>query len=215
MMTKTLSARVVETKSDDAGGWVAIASTPTLDHDGEVLAAGCFQPLPASIKVHVDHDLKIASIVGTARPYYQGGKLYIEGRFAKTDLAQHVRQLVADSIVDSMSVVFIDAQRKSIDGIPTVTKGVLKACDFVTIGANPDARVVSVRSYQPGTVAEARRAAAEAKQTLADLDAAEAARIDNALADIEAVLRRVATKQVATPRPSSVLDLWRRQRGDH
>jgi hypothetical protein len=150
MTTKTLSAWVVETKTGGAGGWTAIASTPVIDHDGESLAKGCFLPLPPSVPVHVDHSLKVEDCVGRARPYYSGESLMLDGTFASTDKAQHVRQLVIEGIVDSMSVVFIDPVRKNIDGIQTVTKGTLKAVDWVTIGANPEARLVSARAWDPG-----------------------------------------------------------------
>ncbi len=152
MTRRSLRAKIA---SVDAGGWTAVASAPTLDRDGEVIAAGAFEPLPATVPVHLNHELRVEALVGRAVPRYQGGKLIIDGVFAGTELAASTRQLVLDGTLTTMSVVFIGSQRKTIDQVPTITRAELVAVDFVSIPSNRDAVVLSARSLQNRTPGQA------------------------------------------------------------
>ena len=78
---KTITAGI---QSSDGGGFRAIASTPALDRDGEVLAAHCFDPLPESIAVHLDHSMSAATVIGRAVPFYVGPDLHIDCTLAST-----------------------------------------------------------------------------------------------------------------------------------
>ncbi len=173
--TKALLAQVVQA---DAGGFTAIASTDSLDRDGEVLAVGCFAPLPASIPVHLDHTLSAAALIGRATPYYVGNELRIDAYFASTPDAQQARVKVIEGIIDSVSVVFRALQRVTVGGVPTVVAAELLACDLVSIGSQRDARVVSHRGYGGGRfeVAQAKAALASVRRQLIDHDLAEARR---------------------------------------
>jgi phage head maturation protease len=169
MTRRSLRAKIATV---DAGGWTAVASAPTLDRDGEVIAAGALWWSSASVPVHLNHDLRVEALVGRARPRYQGGKLIIDGVFAGTELAASTRQLVLDGVLDSMSVVFHDAERKLVDQVPTITKGELVAVDFVSVPSNRDAVVLSVRSLQNRTPGQARLMAFKAGITALEADLA-------------------------------------------
>ncbi len=178
-------------KSADTGGFVAVASTPTLDRDGEVVAAGCFAPLPASVPVHLDHVMTTAGLIGRAVPTYVGEKLYVDAYFASTPDAQLARQKIADGVLDTVSVAFRAGRRELLRGVPTVTVAELLAVDVVTIPANRDARILSVRGYGGGRfeVAEAKAALARVRRQLVDHDLAEARRLLDEL-DYTAPARR-------------------------
>ncbi len=166
------------TKADgDAGTFTAVASAPTLDRDGEVIDAFAFDPLPASVPVHDGH---FGQIVGRAFPHYDSrGVLVVNGKFSTIDEAQRVRTLVREGVLDAMSVVFHDPVRRTVDGVPHITKGELLAADFVSIPSNRDALVSSVRSVRkprPGPVlrsVNAQIALVEAELFLLDLDEAD------------------------------------------
>lgn len=71
-----------------------MASTPTVDRDDEVVEARCFLPLPKQVPVRSAQFG--GEQVGSGRPYYSGGDLLVEGRFASTRKAQEVRTLVRE-----------------------------------------------------------------------------------------------------------------------
>jgi hypothetical protein len=91
---KYMTAEVKALSGDGPGAFEAVASAPTLDRDGEIVAKGAFNPLPASLPVHVDHQWSADGLVGSARPFYSGDNLLVRGTFAGTARAQEVRQLV-------------------------------------------------------------------------------------------------------------------------
>lgn len=166
-----VDARITE---EDAGTFTAVASTGTLDRDGEVLVPGCFNVLPDTIKVHLDHVMTAAGVVAKARPYYRGTRLMIDGVFGTDDLSQNVRRKVAEGLIDSVSVVFRPLEKRDVKGVPTVFRAELLACDFVSIPSQPDARILSSRSLKLAlreTTADAR---ADALLALVAADIAEA-----------------------------------------
>jgi phage head maturation protease len=106
---KHLLASVKAIGSDDEfpGMFEAIASTTALDRDGEVVAKGALEPLPATVPIHVDHRMDSEGLVGTGRPSYTAnGALKVTGTFAGTPRAQIIRQLVREGHLSSMSVGF-------------------------------------------------------------------------------------------------------------
>jgi HK97 family phage prohead protease len=169
MTRRSLRAKIA---SVDAGGWTAVANAPVVDRDGERIVAGAFEPLPTSVPVHANHEMRVEALVGRAVPRYRGGVLYVDGTFATTPLAQATRQLVLDGVLDAMSVVFLDAERRNVDGVATITKAELIACDFVTIGANQDARVLTSRGLRGRTPGQARLMAFKAGITALEADLA-------------------------------------------
>src|SRR5450755_3524135 len=87
--------------SADVGGFTAVASTPSVDRDGEVLAAACFAPLPEAIPVHLDHTMNAANVIAKAKPYYRLNDLIIDATFSSSPEAQSVRAKVAEGTLDS------------------------------------------------------------------------------------------------------------------
>lgn len=146
----------------DSGGFTAVASTGTLDRDGEIVAPGAFAPLPDSIPVHLDHDMRAANVIARARPYYVGDRLMIDATFGSDEHAQSARRKVAEGMVDSVSIVFLPSMKREIKGVPTVLAGSLLACDVVSIPSNSEARILSSRSFdlpRHAATSYARRAA--------------------------------------------------------
>ena len=204
-MSRNLSVSVKATGRDDdfPGSFVSIGSTESVDRDGEVVKAGAFNPLPATIPIHVDHVMSVEGLVGSGRPYYEGGVLKIAGTYAGTPRAQIIRQLVREGHVSTMSIAFMSAEYapQPPGQQPTIVKGELLAVDFVSIPSNRDARVLVARSFTDAhgsTVSEAKvraqLALAEAELFLSDdIDQAfkmsSTARARRIVAETEALLR--------------------------
>jgi HK97 family phage prohead protease len=161
--TKAIAATI---ERPSAGGFVAVASTASRDRDGEVLAYGAFNPLPNSVPCHVDHVMTAAGVVGRGRPYYSGDKLYVDVALASTADAQVVRDKLREGILTTVSIAFMGQQWETIAGQRTLIKGELLAVDLVSVPANRDATVVSVRGYPASPVATL----TDAHQALADLE---------------------------------------------
>jgi HK97 family phage prohead protease len=177
-----------------AGEFVAVASDDTLDHDGEVIVPGAFNPLPRSVPVHANHVNDVTKLVARAVPYYQGNKLMLKGSFAQTALAQEVRQLVADGVLCDLSVVFAHAQKKWVKGVNTILKAELVAVDFVSIGSNRSARVLTSRSHDH-LLKVMWEAIAEAKATLVLIDGHSTPADKQTVARAEHALHRAAQLQ--------------------
>ena len=204
-MTRATKAITAAIESADGGGFTAVASTPSLDRDGESLAAGCFSPLPSSVAVHLDHGMSAATIIGRAVPFYVGPDLHINAMLASTPDAQVVRQKLAEGVLDSISVVFLGQEWEQRSGIRTCVRAELLAADVVSVPSQRDARVLTVRGYSnssPANVlAEAHRALGRARRALVDHDLAEArallaeldppARHGTHRAQVDASLRRL------------------------
>jgi hypothetical protein len=176
-MSDTMQGRIIDA---DNGGFTAIASTPEMDRDGEIIDARAFEPLPASIPVHADHRASVENLVARAVPTYdRQGRLIINALFASTPDPQSVPQKVLDGIIDSVSVAFFNANRKDVNGITHITSGELLSVDLVTIPSNRSARILSSRAYNP----KGRDVVSQARWE------ALLAQIDVELADARAVLK--------------------------
>jgi hypothetical protein len=157
---------------DDAGtgSWTAVASSPSIDRDDEIVEAREFEPLPAKVPVRSAHFG--GELVGSGRPYHRGSDLHIDGSFASTPRAQDVRTLVREGHLEHMSVVFLPKKDRSVEGRRHITRGELLAVDWVEIPSNRDARVLAVRGLQRRTSSmtawRARIAALEAEVALLD-----------------------------------------------
>ncbi len=131
----------------ESGEFLAVISDPTLDRDGEILDAGAFEPLPEKITIDIDHGMSVRSTVGSGKPFYEGEKLMIRGRFASTDLAKDTRTLVTEGHIDRMSVAFGSAKREQgEDGVPHLVKGELLNVAIVAIPANPSAAILAAKA---------------------------------------------------------------------
>jgi len=144
-----MSTLLATVKAVDAtGGWTAVASTPSVDRDDEVLQARCFVPLPEQVPVRSAHFG--GEQVGSGRPYYVGDRLQIDGTFASTSKAQEVRTLVKEGHLTTMSVVFRPLTDRRVDGRRHIVTGELLAVDWAEIPSQRDARVLAVRGLRPG-----------------------------------------------------------------
>lgn len=151
MKTKTMRATVKAVDSEDPNGeFEVILSAPTLDRDGEVVDAGCFDPLPEHITFDVDHGLSTATTVGSGRPFYDGDLLKVRGTFSSIPRAQEVRTLVKEGHIRSTSVAYHRPKTATKDGVPHVVKAELLNGAFVPVPANREAVVVSSKAVKAG-----------------------------------------------------------------
>lgn len=173
MRTDYKGASAIGAQITDAGpgGFTAIASTGSLDRDGEIVQPHALT-LPKSVPVHSDHVFSVENIVGRGVPYYRGDSLMIDVTFDSSEKAQELRRKVVSGLVDSMSIVF-KGTWKTIDGVRTCVSGELLAVDLVSIPSQPDARILAARGWGrgPATTDEAR---AEAVLALARAEIATA-----------------------------------------
>lgn len=164
---------------DSKGSWTAVANSPVIDRDGERILPKALHWRTPSIPVHAGHSFKVESLVGRCSPYYDAsGTLLVDGTFGGSALAQATRAQVLDGTLDSMSIVFTGANKRTgSDGTTEITSGELVACDFVTIPSNPDAVVLAARGLAPVmTVTEAREIVRDTTLWLARLELADTAR---------------------------------------
>jgi hypothetical protein len=91
----------------------------------------------------VDHSLSVSDVIGSGRPFLDtDGNLRVVGKFASSAAAQHVRGLVAEGHVQSVSVEFL--RRKGANG-QSVNELVGGA--FVSVPSNTEARVLSAKAF--------------------------------------------------------------------
>jgi hypothetical protein len=141
-MTATKRAQA-SVSPGDAGEFDVILSDATEDRDGDVLLPQQWkQPLPAVIQFNADHSGSVSDIVGSGRPWIdENGALRVRGKFATTELGQHIRTLVNEGHLTGVSVEFL--KRKDADGNPVHE---LVGGSFVLIPANPSARVLASKA---------------------------------------------------------------------
>jgi hypothetical protein len=134
------SATALVQAGDDPGSFEILLSTSARDRDNEVVSAKDWeQPLPGSIPLNSDHNPSVHAVVGSGQPFLDGdGNLRVVGKFASTPEGQHLRTLVNEGHVQSVSVEFI---RNAAKGVNTLVGGA-----FVTVPANPEARVLASKS---------------------------------------------------------------------
>lgn len=143
-------AQVTDTDPSDApyGGFEAIASTPELDRDGDVITQKDWEPLPDKITIDVDHSMDVRGTIGSARPYFnENGNLCISAKFASTPLAQEVRSLMTEGHIDSVSVAFMRNNSKSADGEKKSGLELLNV-GVVAIPSNRGAKVLAAKSLR-------------------------------------------------------------------
>ncbi len=147
METKHLTGAIDVKSVQDSGEFEAILSMPTVDRDGEIIAARAFEPLPARIPIDIDHGLTASKTVGSGTPYYDGDVLMVRGTFASTALGQEIRTLVKEGHVGHMSVAFRGAQYAEKSAVPTITKAELLNAAIVAIPSNREASILVSKSF--------------------------------------------------------------------
>jgi hypothetical protein len=135
------SATALVQAGDDPGSFEILLSTSARDRENEIVSAKDWeQPLPASIPLNSDHNPSVHAVVGSGQPFLDGdSNLRVVGKFASTPEGQHLRTLVNEGHVQSVSVEFI---RNAAKGVNTLVGGA-----FVTVPANPEARVLSAKAF--------------------------------------------------------------------
>jgi hypothetical protein len=89
----------------------------------------------------------VSDVIGSGQPWIdQDGNLRVKGTFSSSAAAQHLRGLVAEGHVQSVSVEFL--RRKDANGLPV---NELVGGAFVSLPANPEARVIASKAaFQAG-----------------------------------------------------------------
>jgi hypothetical protein len=164
MRVETKEAVIVPVLDEDESGsgtFEAILSAPTKDRDGDTLLPGEWkQPLPDHITVDIDHEMKVAGTIGSARPWLDSeGNLRISGRFASTARAQEVRSLVRDRHIRTTSVAFL-TEKSTKAGGTGIVRELLNAA-LVAVPSNREAVILSAKHFA---------AKAGARNSSADLD---------------------------------------------
>jgi len=140
----TVESDIEESEEFPYGGFVAVASTPSVDRDGDKLESNeWITPLPDHITIDIDHEMSVRGTVGSARPYFSDdGQLMIEARFASTAQAQETRTLIREGHVRTVSVAFLtDKSKKS--GEP---RRELLNVGIVAIPSNREAMILSSKT---------------------------------------------------------------------
>jgi hypothetical protein len=149
LITKRVTAAVSTSDDGDVNGsFDILLSTATRDREGEIVSSKSWAlPLPATIPINVDHSPSVSDVIGSGRPFLDSdGNLRVKGTFASTAQAQHVRSLVTEGHLRSVSVEFL--RRKGADGQPVRE---LVGGAFVSLPANPEARVLASKAaFQVG-----------------------------------------------------------------
>jgi hypothetical protein len=137
LLRKRVDAAIGPSVSDP-GEFDLILSNGALDRDGEKLhLADWAQPLPTTVPINVNHSNDVSDIVGSGEPFFDSeGNLRVTGKFASTPQAQHIRSLVNEGHLTSVSVEFLRTK----DG------NVLVGGAFVNVPANPEARVLASKA---------------------------------------------------------------------
>lgn len=172
MKTKAVATVFAEVKALDTtnpnGGFEAVLSTNIVDRDGEIVLAGAFNPLPKSIPIHVNHQfMDVAKVVGRGEPYYDGDTLKVRGVYASTPDAQMVRTLVAEGMVQTMSVGMLFPVRDTKDGVPRVTSAELFEASFVSVPANTDALITMAKELDTNLILPTLKALSDKVDALA------------------------------------------------
>lgn len=138
-LSKKRVSAVVGPSLSDPGEFDVILSNDTLDRDGEVLLSTRWkQPLPESIQFNVDHSDHVRDIVGSGAPFIDdAGNLRVRGKFASSELGQHIRGLVNERHLRWVSVEFLRHK----DGTHELVGGA-----FVKIPSHPTARVLASKA---------------------------------------------------------------------
>lgn len=131
-------------KKSAEGKLVIIASDETLDRHGEVLKLDSWDltEFNKAPRLLVDHDHRVENIVGKAENTQVDrsiGALTFEPVFHDiTAKAREVKEMVEQGFLDTVSVGFIPHGPEKDGGLP---RNELIEISFVTVGANPSARV--------------------------------------------------------------------------
>jgi len=145
IITKAVSATIEDTSgsADEFPGTFEVElSNESLDRDGDTLKADEWEtPLPQQITFVNDHDHKMKSVVGSAVPTLENGKIICRGTWAATDTAQDTRKVVGH--VPYVSVAYREKRHQK----GGVTRELING-SFVVVPSNPNAKVLASKSFE-------------------------------------------------------------------
>lgn len=122
-----------------------VASDETVDRSGESIPASSWDLTNylKSPRLLVDHDYRVESIVGIAdKTRVEGKELRFVPKFHEiTELAKTVAKMVIEGVLDTVSVGFMRNQDEKGN-----VKNELMEISFVAVPANPNARMLAVKS---------------------------------------------------------------------
>ena len=150
IVLKTVDAAVDTDNIDSgSGSFDAILSTEAVDRDGESLKLNEWvQPLPDHIPIDVDHAMTVEKTIGTGHPYIDGDAMKVHVELADTPLAQQVRSMMQQGVIDSVSVGFRYAPPiENADGTVLPQRELVNA-GVVNTPANPEATLLAVKGLQ-------------------------------------------------------------------
>lgn len=143
-----------KTESGGIATFTAIASTPAVDSDDEVIEPGAFLPVPAKpdgtpdVMLLRDHDR--AQVIGGWTQFSQvGNDLVGEGALClEVAKARETHALMKSGWLSGVSVAFPTASVTDFlkDGRRHIAKATLKECSIVAFASNSDARVTDVKA---------------------------------------------------------------------
>lgn len=143
--TKAVAATIEDTSAsadEFPGTFMAELSNESIDRDGDELKADEWEtPLPQQITFVNDHTHKMASVVGSAAPELEGGKIICRGTWAETQNAQDTRKVIKH--VPYVSVAY---REKRDQKAGTVSRELING-SFVVVPSNTKARVLASKSF--------------------------------------------------------------------
>lgn len=142
--TKAVNATIQDTSAsadEYPGTFTVELSNESLDRDGDVLKGHEWeQPLPEQITFVNDHTHKMASVVGSAKPTLEDGKIICRGTWAETPNAQETRKVIPH--VPYVSVAYREKRDRKAN---TVSRELING-SFVVVPSNPNAKVLASKS---------------------------------------------------------------------
>lgn len=142
--TKAVSATIEDTSAsadEFPGTFTVELSNESLDRDGDTLKGDEWeQPLPERITFVNDHNHKMKSVVGSAKPELIDGKIIAKGDWAETADAQDTRKVVKH--VPYVSVAY---REKRDQKAGTISRELING-SFVVVPSNTKARVLASKS---------------------------------------------------------------------
>lgn len=145
ILTKAVSATITDTSTsadDFPGTFMVELSNESLDRDGDTLKADEWEtPLPEQITFVNDHTHKMASVVGSAKPTLEDGKIICRGDWAETQNGQDTRKVIKH--VPYTSVAYREKRDRKAG---TVSRELING-SFVVVPSNPKAKVLASKSF--------------------------------------------------------------------
>jgi len=151
----------IKSDGDNIAMFAGVASTSDVDYHNDIIAAGCFDPIPTKhapdgklipdVMMLRDHER--SEVIGGWHSFKQeGNRLLVEGELTlEVAKARETRALMKKGFLSGLSVGFGVKSLQDIEydertNRRTIKKAILRECSVVGFPANKRARVVSVKA---------------------------------------------------------------------